>query len=74
MSSNILMIIYDLSGFFLDFEWGTQLYIIMLETLILSLLLIALEVWEFFMLNKYLNMASYQQVFSDSVMNASEMD
>ena len=74
MASNALFIIYDLSGFLVDFTWGTELFIVMLETCIISGCLIILEVVEFFKLNQYLLAGSYAQVNSDSVMNASEMD
>jgi len=74
MASNVLFIVYDLSGFLVAFTWGTELYIVMLETCIISGCLIVLEIVEFFKLNQYLTAGSYTQVNSDSVMNVSDMD
>jgi hypothetical protein len=51
MASNILFLIYDVSGFLDDFTWGTQLYIVMLETAIISVVMIILEMIEFLKLN-----------------------
>lgn len=72
--SNGLIIAFDLSGLIFEYEWGTQLYIIMIETLLISIAMIILEILELIKLKHYLKETpGYQQVYSDSVMNVSEM-
>lgn len=45
ISVDLLLICADISGL-VDLEWGTQLYITMIETLILSIFNIVAGAWE----------------------------
>jgi hypothetical protein len=75
--SNGPIIAFDLSGVLFEYTWGTQFYIEMLDTLIISIVMIALEIAEMIRLRRYLKEQqplNYHQVQADSVMNVSEMD
>ena len=67
------MCVFDVAAFN-SFTWGTQLYINMIESAVLSIIIAHLEIVELFFIKKYLqDDLNYYQVNHDSVMNVSEM-
>jgi hypothetical protein len=59
---NCIILFFDISGL-LFYKWGTQIYINMIETAIISLVIMALQIAELCKLKKYLQeRPGYDQV------------
>lgn len=72
-ATNGLIILFDVSGL-AKFDLSTQFTLSMIDTALIAIMMIVLELIEFIKLKHYLkDTLEYQEVHADSVMNVSEM-